>query len=100
VHRVGKWSDIMKSLEFKVWMKSIERMSRGQRDKLRKRLAGKASIDMVITLIEGNVAGESTCPYCSGTLKLGTIPSDIPDDAGGRGRHFKSSEPESQPLTP
>ena len=57
----------MKSLEFKVWMKSIERMSRGQRDKLRKKLAGKASIDEVITLIEGNVAGEPACPYCSGT---------------------------------
>jgi transposase-like protein len=56
----------MKSLEFKVWMKSIERMSRGQRDKLRKRLAGKASIDEVITLIEGNVVGEPACPYCSG----------------------------------
>ncbi len=32
--------------------------------------------------------------------KFGTIPYDTPDDAGGRGRHFKSSEPESQPLTP
>ncbi len=30
-------------------------------------MAGKASIDKVITLIEGNVVGEPACPYCSGT---------------------------------
>ncbi len=42
-------------------------MSRGQRDKLRKRLAGIANIDEVITLIEGSVVEEPTCPYCSGT---------------------------------
>ncbi len=32
--------------------------------------------------------------------KIGTIPDDTPNDAGGRGRHFKSSELESQPLPP
>ena len=42
----------MKSNEFKVWMKSIERMSRIQRDKLRKRLEGKENTDEIIALIK------------------------------------------------
>ena len=44
----------MKSAEFKVWMKSIERMIRNQRDKLRKRLEGKENADEIIGLIEHN----------------------------------------------
>ena len=42
----------MKAMEFKVWIKSLDRMSRGQRDKIRKRLQGKISVDRVVTLIE------------------------------------------------
>ncbi len=42
----------MKTMDFKVWIKSIDRMSRSQRDKLRERLARKASADTVVTLIE------------------------------------------------
>ena len=35
----------MKAAGFKGWIKSIERMSRGQRDKRRERLEGKAAAD-------------------------------------------------------
>lgn len=42
----------MKAAEFKDWIKSIERMSRSQRDKLRERLEGKAGADTIIELIE------------------------------------------------
>ena len=51
----------MKTMEFKAWMKSIERMSRNQRDKLRKRLEGKAHADEVIAMIEG---GQDDKPAC------------------------------------
>ncbi|WP_295627899.1 hypothetical protein [uncultured Nitrosomonas sp.] len=44
----------MKSVEFKAWMESIERMSRIQRDKLRKSLEGKEDTDEVIALVERN----------------------------------------------
>lgn len=40
----------MKSTEFKVWMRSIERMSRNQRDKLRQRLEGKENADEIVTI--------------------------------------------------
>ncbi len=43
---------MMKASEFKDWIKSIERMSRSQRDKLRERLAGRAGVDTIIELIE------------------------------------------------
>lgn len=42
----------MKAVEFKDWIKSIERMSCSQRDKLRERLEGKAGVDMIIELVE------------------------------------------------
>lgn len=42
----------MKTAEFKDWIKSIERMSRGQRDKLRERLERKAGADTIMELIE------------------------------------------------
>ena len=32
-------------------------------------------------------------------LQIGTISNDTSDDVGGRGRHFKSSEPKPKPLT-
>lgn len=54
----------MKSTEFKTWMDSIERMSRNQRDKLRKRLEGKENTDEVIALIERNQDDKPACPYC------------------------------------
>lgn len=38
--------------------------------------------------------------YRATIKRIGTIPDDTPDDAGGRGRHFKPSETESLPLTP
>ncbi|SFE98249.1 hypothetical protein [Nitrosomonas sp. Nm166] len=53
----------MKSTEFKAWMKSIERMSRNQRDKLRKRLEGKENTDEVIALIEHNQDDKPACPH-------------------------------------
>jgi transposase-like protein len=57
----------MKTMEFKVWMKSVDRMSRSQRDKLRKRLEGKVSVDTVVTLIEQSLNDEAACPYCMDT---------------------------------
>ena len=57
----------MKTMEFKVWMKSLDRMSRGQRDKIRKRLQGKIIVDRVVTLIEQSLNDEPACPYCMGT---------------------------------
>ena len=57
----------MKTMEFKVWMKSVDRMSRSQRDKLRKRLEGKVSVDTVVTLIEQSLNDEPACPYCRDT---------------------------------
>ncbi len=57
----------MKSTEFKVWMKSIERMSRNQREKLRKRLEGKENADEIIALIERSQKDKPACPYCEAT---------------------------------
>ena len=57
----------MKAAEFKDWIKSIERMSRGQRDKLRERLERKAGADTIIELIEQGQNDERICPYCQGT---------------------------------
>ncbi len=54
----------MKTMDFKVWMKSIDRMSRSQRDKLREQLEGKVGADTVVTLIEQSLNGEPACPYC------------------------------------
>jgi transposase-like protein len=54
----------MKLTEFKAWMESIERMSRNQRDKLRKRLEGKENTDEVIALIERNQDDKPACPHC------------------------------------
>ena len=41
----------MKAVEFRDWIKSIDRMSRNQRDKLRERLEGRAGADTIIELI-------------------------------------------------
>lgn len=57
----------MKTMDFKAWMKSIDRMSRSQRDKLRKRLEGKVITDTVVTLIEQSLNYEPACPYCMST---------------------------------
>jgi len=57
----------MKSTEFKAWMKSIEHMSRNQRDKLRKRLEGKEHADEVIALIEWSSDDKVACPDCKAT---------------------------------
>lgn len=54
----------MKAAEFKDWIKSIERMSRGQRDKLRERLERKAGADTIMELIEQRQNDERICPYC------------------------------------
>ena len=51
-------------MEFKVWMKSFDRMSRSQRDKLRGRLQREASIDEVTTLIEQSLNDEPAYPHC------------------------------------
>lgn len=40
---ITKGARTMKTMEFKVWMRSVDRMSRGQREKLRERLEGKIS---------------------------------------------------------
>lgn len=58
---------MMKSTEFKVWMKSIERMSRNQREKQRKRLEGKDNADEIIALIERSQKDKPACPYCEAT---------------------------------
>ena len=57
----------MKAAEFKDWIKSIELMSRGQRDKLRERLEGRAGVDTILELIEQRQNDERICPYCQGT---------------------------------
>ena len=54
----------MKAAEFKDWIKSIERMSRSQRDKLRERLEGRSGADTIIELIEQGQNDERICPYC------------------------------------
>jgi len=38
----------MRTMDFKVWMKSIDHISRSQRDKLRERLEGKVITDTVL----------------------------------------------------
>ncbi len=57
----------MKSTEFKAWMESIGRLSRNQRDRLRKRLERKGDADEVIALIESNQDNKPACPHCQGT---------------------------------
>ncbi len=57
----------MKSTEFKAWMESIGRLSRNQRDRLRKRLERKEDADEVIALIESNQDNKPACPHCQGT---------------------------------
>ncbi|MDP1549766.1 MAG: hypothetical protein Q8L97_06350 [Nitrosomonas sp.] len=52
----------MKAAEFKDWIKSIELMSRGQRDKLRERLERKAGADTILALIEQRQHDERMCP--------------------------------------
>ena len=54
----------MKTTEFKAWLKSIERMNRNQRDKLRKSLEGKKDVDEVIALIERSSDEKPACPKC------------------------------------
>jgi len=57
----------MKATEFKAWMKSIERMSRNQRDKLRRRLEGKEDADEAVVLIERSQGDKLACPDCKAT---------------------------------
>lgn len=57
----------MKTMDFKVWIRSIDRMSRSQRDKLRERLARKIGADTVVTLIEQSVNDAPGCPHCMST---------------------------------
>ncbi len=57
----------MKTMDFKIWVKSIDRMSRSQRDKLRERIARKIGADTAVTLIEQSVNDESVCPHCMST---------------------------------
>jgi hypothetical protein len=57
----------MKAAEFKDWIKTIERMSRGQRDRLRERLEGKSGADTIMELIEQRQNDERIYPYCQGT---------------------------------
>ena len=57
----------MKAAEFKDWIKSIERMSHSQRDKLRERLEGRSGADTILELIEQGQNDERICPYCQGT---------------------------------
>jgi transposase-like protein len=57
----------MKAMEFKVWMKLLDRVSRGQRDKVRERLQEKTSVDRIVTLIEQSLNDEPACLYCMGT---------------------------------
>lgn len=58
---------IMKATEFRTWMEAFDRMSRGQRDKLREQLQGKAIGDKVVALIEQNLTEQPVCPHCAGT---------------------------------
>lgn len=57
----------MKAIEFRTWMVTFDRMSRGQRDKLRERLQKKASGDKGAGLIEQSFAGQPACPHCACT---------------------------------
>ena len=68
MHRnVKEEASIMKAAEFKDWIKSIERMSRSQRNKLRERLEGRAGVDTIIELIEQGQNDGRICPYCQGS---------------------------------
>ena len=53
----------MKASEFKDCIRSIERMSRNQQDKLRERLEGRAGADTIIELIEQGQNDKRICPY-------------------------------------
>ena len=57
----------MKAAEIKDWIKSIERMSRSQRDKIQGRLEGRAGVDTLIEMIEQRQNDGPICPYCQGT---------------------------------
>lgn len=57
----------MKATEFRIWMEAFVRMSRGQRDKLRAQLQGKASGDKGVELIEQSLTEHPACPHCAGT---------------------------------
>ena len=57
----------MKAIEFSVWMEALDRMSRGQRNKLREQLQGRASGDKGVELIEQSLTEQPACPHCAGT---------------------------------
>lgn len=56
----------MKAAEFRTWMEAFDRMSRGQRDKLREQLQRGACGDKGVGLIEQSLAGQPVCPHCAG----------------------------------
>lgn len=56
----------MKATEFSAWMEAFDRMSRGQRDKLREHLQRKASGDKGVGLIEQSFTDRPVCPHCAG----------------------------------
>lgn len=58
---------IMKATEFRTWMEAFDRMSRGQRDKLREQLQGKAGGDKGVELIEQSFSAQPVCPHCAST---------------------------------
>ena len=77
----------MKAAEFKDWIKSIERMSRGQRDKLRGRLEGRVGVDTILELIEqgqNDQNDERICPYCCLLYTSDAADERSSVDLGGR----------------
>lgn len=59
----------MKATEFKVWINSLDRMSRGQRNNIRDRLKGKTSANTVVSLIEKNLNDKHIRFRCKGQKK-------------------------------
>ena len=62
----------METTEFVNWLKSIKRLSRSQRDKLREKINGKAGKektgnDVVLTLIKQRLNNKPVCPHCKET---------------------------------
>jgi len=56
----------MKTTEFRSWMETLNRISRGQRDLLRDQLQGREMGDKGAELIEQSLAAEPVCPHCAG----------------------------------
>jgi transposase-like protein len=57
----------MKTTEFKSWIEAFDRLSNGQRNKLREKLEEAVNGDKGLDLTERSTTNELTCPHCGDT---------------------------------